>query len=347
MNSILLRANGTKKLGMGHLARIALIANYINKKLHFSPILLINDDNTATNFLKQKVEGCEIIVLKNEKESTEREVSQIQKIILEKKVKLIITDLLEDKLTSNYLKEIKKLNLPICTIIDDSNYKELDVELVLNGNPNQTGYSYQSTSTKYLTGPRFFLMDERYAQSSYQPRAKEETAFVTLGGSDHNNLLFKVLKSISAIDKIKKVIIATSQSTGYVEELQQFLKNYPKDVQLEIDLNGFVDIWNQCSFAITAGGNTLFERIAYGVPGITLCQLTRQMEIADKFQELGLNINLGLGTKLTQDEISAGVARFLDDKSIQKSQMIDCKTAEIGNGLCIFYEEVYNLINKE
>ena len=53
-------------------------------------------------------------------------------------------------------------------------------------------------------------------------------------------------------------------------------------------------VWSKYLFAITAGGNTLFERICAGVPGLTINQLDRQNGFAQIFEDLHVNINLGL-----------------------------------------------------
>ena len=60
-------------------------------------------------------------------------------------------------------------------------------------------------------------------------------------------------------------------------------------------------------FAITAGGNTLFERICAGVPGLTINQLDRQDGFADMFELLNVNINLGLWHAFDSSDLDRAV----------------------------------------
>ncbi len=86
--------------------------------------------------------------------------------------------------------------------------------------------------------------------------------------------------------------------------------------------------------AITAGGNTLFERIATRLPGATLCQLNLQMKHAESFERLGVNVNLGYGPDLDHDLLCAKLNRFLYDSAEHKRQhsrasdIIDAKGLE-------------------
>ena len=75
---------------------------------------------------------------------------------------------------------------------------------------------------------------------------------------------------------------------------RSWTKHSNKDTEIEIhlDVESLFFYWQTCGLAITAGGNTLFERIASGIPGATICQLQRQMEIANSFENFKVNLLL-------------------------------------------------------
>ena len=77
--------------------------------------------------------------------------------------------------------------------------------------------------------------------------------------------------------------------------------------------------------AITAGGNTLFERVAAGLPGMTITQLERQSKISKRFEELDINTHIGFGPDLELDFISNCVNNFLSNKEAQRNQFLNCK----------------------
>ncbi len=345
MKSILIRAIGSKDIGMGHLSRACLLADFISQKKEYTPILVINDNQDAIGFVSKRFKSNNVHLLK-ESLDDKTHAKELSSLLSHFNSQTIIFDLLEHHFEGEFLACLKKENkdLFISSIIDDSYYREVDVDLVLNGNPLQVDKDYSHLKTTYLLGPKYFLMDEGYAHKEASSK-KNSCIVLTLGGSDHNNLVFKVLDAIESIEIKEEIIIATSRATGYIDKLKEKVQKSPKKISVELDLNGLMSLWEKASFAITAGGNTLFERIALGVPGVTICQLTRQMEIANQFQKLGANANIGFGPELTTEQIREELKKSLNSSQLREQQISCCAELGIGNGLHLFYKQLTTMLN--
>ncbi len=342
MSKVLIRADGSKDIGMGHLNRCALIANYFLLSKNIESIIVTKNNPEAKIFIENKLNKTEICYIDDLSEHSG--LSEIKDIVNTKNISIIILDLLEHNLTNYYLDILKNNQLPIAAITDDSEYREIDVNLILNANPNQEQFNYSKCMGKYLIGPSYFIMDSTYADNIIHKKDKGIRVLVTLGGSDHNNLIFKVLPVLIDSSIISEVIIITSQSTGYLDELKNLLMTLDENIKLYYDVESLVKYWGICDVALTAGGNTLFERIASGIPGATICQLTRQMEIADKFEQIGVNKNIGFGPELSNVDIKKVVYEFINDKFEHASQIKKCREIVLGNGLKYFVEELCVLI---
>ncbi len=311
MRSVIFRADGAKKVGMGHLNRCVLIANYLKKHHNISSIFLTEDDAASRLFLSDKACGIDIFYLDSNC-TLEVELKTIANFKKDRDATLLIVDLLKVELENEYLNDLNDLDIKICVLSDDSNYHEFLSDMVINGNPNQIGSNYPDIGTTYLIGPQFFIMDTRYSEVVAKNK-NINSVLVSLGGSDHNDIIFPVLDSLLRVSSIQEIIIISSKSTGYIDELKRFIANSSKKITLYLDVESLVDYWKDCGLAVTAGGNTLFERIASGTPGATICQLPRQMEIADAFEKLEVNVNLGYGPGLTNSELNSAVSKFFKD----------------------------------
>ena len=344
MSKVIIRADGSKDIGMGHLNRCALIANYLQLTKNIGSVIVTINNPEAKSFIEKKLNKTEIFYIDDLSEHSG--LSEIKDIVNTENISIIILDLLEHNLTNYYLNILKKNQLPIAAISDDSEYREIDVDLILNGNPNQEQFNYSRCMGKYLTGPSYFIMDPAYANSIIHKKNKGTRVLVTLGGSDHNNLIFKVLPVLIDSSIISEVIIITSQSTGYLYKLKNILNTLNGNIKLYSDVESLVTYWGICDVALTAGGNSLFERIASGIPGATICQLTRQMEIADKFEKIGVNKNIGFGPDLSNLDIKKVVNEFMNDKLEHASQIKKCRETVSGNGLRYFVDELCVLMGK-
>ena len=343
MKKILIRADGSKDIGMGHLSRCCLIANYFFDDKNIESVIIAYRNNAAENFLTLKNKAAKIHYL-DIGSSIENEVEIISSLVKSEGVGVILLDLLEVNLTKSYLGLLKENLIPIAAITDDSDYREIDVDVILNGNPNQDRFDYAGLKGKYLVGPAFFIMDREYADIKLTPNVFNKNIMLTFGGSDHNNLIFGVLEVVLDIPEVDNILIISSKSTGYIKQLEAFTSEQSKNIMIIQDVESLVPYWDDCYLAITAGGNTLFERIASGVPGATICQLSRQMEIADKFEKNGLNKNLGFGPELKKDEMKALINSFMNDEQEHNRQREKSKEIDFGNGINLFANELCKLI---
>jgi UDP-2,4-diacetamido-2,4,6-trideoxy-beta-L-altropyranose hydrolase len=315
--TVYIRADGSKDIGMGHLNRASIISRYLKEQNGWDVKLIHKKDELAEAFLRSK----NISSIHLNAQTFEEEIAELNKIAAAADQPLLfILDVLEYDIRPEYIACIRSFNAPIFAITDDSFQRLIDVDLVLNGNPNQLGLSYPQTTTKYLLGPMYFIMDPGYASQRIAPPAKEvKSILISLGGSDHNNYLFKILDALQELKGVRFNIIS-SFGTGYTDKLKNYISTYPLPSEIKFDIPSLKDEWKTCDMSITAAGNTLFERIATGLPGLTICQLTRQNELADKFEEFGVNTNLGLGSELDFSTLKNKVESFILNTPLRISQ---------------------------
>ena len=243
------------------------------------------------------------------------------------------------------MKAIKISGCPVIAITDDSNHRVIDADLIINGNPKQFGQDYSGESGRYLLGPMFFLMDSAYGNIEVKkPGGDIEKILLTFGGSDHNDLLFRVLNTLEKMKRKLSVLVITSKASEYVEELQEYLRQLTIPAECFLDVDSLALYWGQCDLAITAAGNTLFERIAVRLPGATLCQLRRQMEIADCFESMNVNVNFGLGQNIPDHVLYKRISDFIDDNKRHRLQYQETQMVLDGNGLNRLKDEVKLLL---
>lgn len=340
----LIRADGSKQIGMGHLYRAALLAGMLRQRFGFEPKIIIRDNAVANEFLESRKLKVESI---GSRLSISSEIDILNKMIERDKPSLIIFDLLIQEENHDYLPAIEHRGSLLIAITDDSNYRELAADLVINGNPNQIGNDYSEKSGHYLIGPKYFLMDPENGRINIKrPDGKANDILLTFGGSDINNLAYKSLAALEMIVQRSslKIVLVVSSVCGYLEDLKDRINRSNLTIELLVDIDGFAPLWQKVDLAITAGGNTLFERIASRMPGATICQLERQMEIADKFSVLGVNINLGFGPELSETQLANRLEAFIIDRRTHIKQYERAPEVTDGQGLNRFGDELERLL---
>lgn len=341
--TVLIRADGSKKIGMGHLYRASLLADMLFQRFGLEAKLIVRKNDAANKFLAtrwlagQSVDG---------KLTVDSDIDALNQMIVTDNPALVVVDLLTVEDEASYLPAIKHSKIPLIAITDDSRRRILLADIVLNGNPNQVGQDYSSESGRYLLGPQYFIMDPNNGQALVKrPTGKVKDIILTFGGSDHNDIIFKVLAALEMLPQWSSLRLHVIVSTvcGYLDRLRERLNSVGLEVKLLVDVRSLAPLWQQVDLAITAGGNTLFERIASRLPGATVCQLDRQMEIADKFTELGVNDNLGYGPQLSELELAKNLAAFISDKERHTQQYDRAPDIIDGKGLNRLGDEIEKL----
>lgn len=339
--NILFRTSGSKSIGLGHVRRCVTISNFMIEKFNINCYFLIDDCPEIKPFISSI--RNEYLFLLDHKATRESDLAQIDSIIRACDIDFLILDLLDFYLEPFFIDKLHEFPVITAAIIDDSFYKLLDVDLVINGNPNQLKFTYPDKYvSKYLLGPEFFIMDDAYNYLSdcYRDSGK---FFVSLGGSDHNDLLFDLLAALEGVDHVKSIRLVSSTTSGYFGVLKDYLVTYQKPVELLWDVDSLSSYWFGCEFAVTAGGNTLFERIAAGIPGATLCQLDRQNEIADCFEKMGLNFNLGMGDSLKQIDLTVKLNKYFRSPHNKTDQLKKLANTNYGSGLQRFVDRIFEM----
>lgn len=338
----LIRADGSKSIGLGHISRACLISDMLQQRFGLEPKLVTKKNLSSEYFIRER--GIDTILLPEES-TVEDEILFFRRFAEKETTSLIVLDVLDHDINISYTKAVRELDCPVIAVTDDSQHRVIDADVIINGNPSQLGQDYSGESGRYLIGAKYFIMDSKYESiEAKEPEGDVKNILLTFGGGDHNNLSFRVLDIIEGMKRKLSVMVVASKASGYVERLQECLKRLTIPTQLFVDVKSLVPFWEQCDIAITAAGNTLFERIATRLPGATLCQLDRQMEIADRFESLDVNINLGSEQNVSDDILSKRIADFIDNRELHHLQYTKSPQIIDGKGLRRFNSEVQSVL---
>ncbi len=322
-------AEGGKLTGMGHLSRSAILAHYLERLGVVNSTILAVNDPYARQFMESR---REVLYIDPEEVDKGSLLEAIWSKVRAVNPRIFILDVVD---ALHYRKLLQKIQQTGCCIVvyGDSTERYLGpADIYVNGNPAQLEYRY--SSDQFLVGPEYFVMDPGYSNlETPMPKKSASKVFLSLGGVDRYNLILGIVPMI--FDSVAQVslTIVTSRASGYADELESLLRDMPGKLALLFDPPSLCPLWGGSDVAITAGGNTLFERVASGTPGITICQQDQQMATANLFQELGANINLGLGSSLALEDLRYLLSDLILDDKKRLNQYKAARSLNIGRGI--------------
>jgi spore coat polysaccharide biosynthesis predicted glycosyltransferase SpsG len=218
--------------------------------------------------------------------------------------------------TEHYLRELSIYYT--ITYMDDRNYVPYPVQNVINYNiyGEETAYkqigNHSNIRTKYLIGCSYVPLRTEFQEVSYRVNEKILSVLITTGGSDKYNIAGKL------IDAVKKAGLTINLEIHVVSgvfnyNLPYLIEEARTDPKIHIHQNvtNMSMLMQQCDVAIAAGGSTMYELCAVGVPSICFSLAENQKLMVEYFKMNGLALYAG-DYQEVKDELIGEITRLLN-----------------------------------
>jgi spore coat polysaccharide biosynthesis predicted glycosyltransferase SpsG len=323
---ILIRVDGSKKIGLGHIYNMLTILHYFRTE----KILVVMNKKNKLGSSKFKDQKYKVKFFQND--------SKLIEIISNFQPDIIFNDILNTK--TNYMKKIRKMSLMIVNF-EDVGPGRAYADLVFNPIFNK-----KKMLTKEFYGGKFACVrDEFRLWTSNILRKDVKKILVSFGGTDPTQITTKIFKVIENLS-LKNIEFIIMLGFGFEHK-----KEIKKDANRLIK-NGFAiklieksDLLAKyiryADFAIVSNGRTVFEVASMQVPILSVAVNDREKShtfVRD--EKIGKHINYN-PTSFTK-ELSCNIEYLLEYKN-RKNFKSKLKKLELLYGV----ETVIDIINNE
>lgn len=260
---VLIITEGSRNIGFGHITRCtSLYQAFVEKNIE--PEFIINSDETVEGLLTGK--RYKIFNWLEEKE-------KIYTLIKETDI-IIIDSYFADY---DFYKRISD-SAKVTAYIDDNKRIDYPKGIIINGSiyAKDMNYPEKEGITNLLGSEYTLLRREFWDIPEKKINENIETIMITFGGEDVKNMTLKILELIKKKypDFKKKVIIGKGFKN--IEIIKQ-LQNKNTELIYYPDAEGMKKAMLESDMAISAGGQTLNELAAIGVPTIAIAVAENQI----------------------------------------------------------------------
>lgn len=295
---ILIKADSSVKIGMGHLYRSATLAYEL---AHHDLTIVSNthgDKKLSEKFFDDK--AFNFISVDSDQEFID--------IAIKESPELIILDQLDTE--KDYVNKLKESRAKIITFEDmGSGAKHADLLISDLYKNNEIDDSFQ------LSGVENAFLNPSFEWVSPKALSPEVNSILLLfGGTDPSDLTRKTLNALQKFN-----------FKGHINLIQGLGKEKPVKSLEEFDLKG--EIFNNVKFmpelmlksdlALSSAGRTVTELMSSGVPTICICQNEKEMTHTHASQAYGI-LNLGLGSLLDEDTLLKNLSFVINNKEFRE-----------------------------
>lgn len=371
---VVIRADANSKIGMGHVMRCLSVADALLKR--GEEVLFVTADDTPVPLLTKKgvpyrVLHTDYADMEAELPKLWNALSEllqgpgVPEAALPQRNTFILVD--SYYVTEKYLAALKKR---ITTIYMDDIYAfSYPVDMLINYNiyGEEMGYEKDAAfaDTKLLLGTEYVPLREEFAagagyaqsrkelsaetenvtpaedrlhQTAEQGRTADGGILITTGGSDNFNLAGQLLMEAMKYDalKEKEYHVVSGSLNPHIGELQALAQKH-ENIHIHCNVTNMAELMAESEVALSAGGSTLYELCAMGVPVIAFSFAENQERLVQTFVKRGIAQYGGNyrtdGNKMIQNTI-AGLEKLCGDEALKTEyrrkalQLVDGRGAE-------------------
>ena len=339
------RADGNAQIGTGHIMRCLSIAETLRRK--GADCVFISADNVQEALIESR--GFKLISLGTQWNNLEGEEDIVIAEIQKNNIKTLVID--SYYVTETYLKKLREKTRTV--YIDDINSFVYPVDLLVNYSIYAEDMNYREAygkaglGTDFALGCKYVPLREEFSSVSRSYGESVKKFLVSTGGTDNFNVAGKLLDFLSRCDWFGTleyyVIIGKYNSNKPVLEEKW---GECKNVCLLYNISNISDYMKKCDIAVTAGGVTVYELLACGLPSVVYTLADNQLFAAEKLAALGLMPYAGdVRNSITEvlDFISDFIASKRKDLSYRAAVSKRMQSTVDGRGCERLAERIMNL----
>lgn len=277
---IWIRADANSNIGTGHMMRCMSIGHALRECGQEVCFLLA--DASGAKLLESR--GFSYRILHTNYQDMESELPKLCKWLAENAVSWLLID--SYYVTREYLMELRSFTRT--AYVDDMNAFPYPVDLLVNYNIYGDMLPYREQAalpdTRFLLGTDYVPLREEFKQVEYSVREQGEHVLVTTGGSDLYHLAGQLLEKALQKEETRNLHyhVVSGAFNKNLPALLTLEAKYP-NVHIYQNVTNMAELMRQCDVAVSAGGSTMYELCAVGVPIICFSFVDNQEQIVQTF----------------------------------------------------------------
>lgn len=254
------RADGSAKIGLGHVYRSLALAEMISGEFECHFIIREPLPQLVTEIMK-------VCVSYHVLQATKDDVQEAQMIVSNLVAPKDIVVLDGYHFVTEY-QQVFKDNGNKLVCIDDIHAYHFVADVVINhaGGLGVKDYSIEDYSNLCL-GLEYALLRKPFRDAAINREQREiekGSVFICLGGADPNNDTIEILHKCENLFYINKCYLILGSAFLYENELYEFIKESDLEIEVlrNLDAKSMVHIMEKCGVAITPPSSVSFEYLA-------------------------------------------------------------------------------------
>lgn len=285
---IVIRADANSKIGMGHVMRCLSVAERLRRM--GERVCFLTADESAVALLQDR--RYEVRVLHTDYSHMEEETQSLLEALKELSPHTVLID--SYFVTKRYLEELRRHVRT--AYLDDMYAFSYPVDLLINYNLYGTELGYREDAslkgTKLLLGPDYAPVRDEFTNVAYRVKEQAARVLISTGGSDTYNIAGQLLEEFFRQGSELCFEVVSGAMNPHLSDLNHLAEEHG-NITIHSNVRNMAELMKECDVAISAGGSTMYELGAVGVPTLCFSFVDNQERLAESFGKKGFAAYMG------------------------------------------------------
>jgi spore coat polysaccharide biosynthesis predicted glycosyltransferase SpsG len=335
--SVVIRADGGRHVGTGHLARMLRLAQRLSQSGGTVTFVSRPLDARSLDGCSGLLEagGYGLVLLPPISDSSGAQAASAVSAL---EPDLILNDVHD---TSHaYMRALRATGARLVNFDDRGAGAWLaDVLVDANRAPEEAS---EAGGARALFGPDYIVLDEAFERAHRLPkgvRERVEELLVFMGGSDPAGLTLRALRAIERLDTPWHTTVVLGYA--YQDRAEAVaLAARCRHVDVVSGADDLAPRMQGADMALCSGGITMFELACVGTPAVVWCQVPHELDNARTLAGHGIVRCLGLGDAVTAEAVAQSLVMLAGDVPARRAMSEAGKRAVDGRGLSRVVEAI-------
>lgn len=336
-----IRVDVNETIATGHFMRCLSIAQGI-RNAHRDAIFISAD---ARGKVLSEQYQFQMVQLDTIWDDMDSEVEILRNVISKYHVDKLIVD--SYYVTERYLRKLSEYVKLI--YIDDINKFKYPVDILINYNAycNIFNYAqtYIGTNTNLILGPKYAPLRSEFRGINFKVNEIVKNVLITTGGSDTFGVAEQLIKAMIKDEGLThiNIHIIVGRYSKINEKINQ--KLYP-NIILHKNVINMSNLMKKCDIAVTAGGSTMYELCACGIPSLSFTFADNQIlgaKALDKLDIIPYSGDVRNGMDECLEIIDKNIRYYIINYEVRKQKSQAMKTLVDGFGVDRIVKDVFGL----
>ena len=285
--SFVIRVDGNSQIGSGHIMRTLALANALRTQ-GIGVKFITADTGFVAPLEKQHFS---YIVLDAQWDAMMAELPRLCSVLEQEKPQLLLVD--SYQATAEYLSMLRS-KVPV-VYFDDFTEKTDPVSGIVHYSIASTleEYTalYRETPTKIFFGTQYTPLRQEFCIAELQPVAEQAiNVLLTVGGADPFGSCAAILNYLLLQPQLHDLIFhpVIGGLSPALPQVKKLAEEFSGRVIIHENVSKMAELMSACDLAISAGGSTLYELCACGVPAISFAYADNQCPNTEGFAKEGI-----------------------------------------------------------